>query len=178
MATDREAAKDYVRQRAMCRPPVFADRAARRLESWVMVDFDDDLIAMITNGSRPSDWDGVLGRFAAAIFALDRLLAGHAAARPPRRMPSLKKIADHHCLPMQPFCVGCGLHTPVSEWRNASPYLDRAHIIDRCYGGLDAAQNLAPLCQACHKVQPIFEPGDEDEAMEWFALPWDGGGTP
>lgn len=49
--------------------------------------------------------------------------------------------------------------------------LVRAHIIDRMFGGLDNAANLAPLCEWCHEIQPIFRPGDEAAALDWFGLP-------
>ncbi len=84
----------------------------------------------------------------------------HSGWRGPRRMPSMKVVARR--LGMEtPECVRCGRDDVV---------LDRAHLIDRVYHGLDNAANLAPLCGWCHKVQPIFEPGDEAAALEWFKL--------
>lgn len=79
--------------------------------------------------------------------------------RPPRRMPSMKAIIRHHGLPGR-YCVRC----------SDDGYLERAHIIDRVFGGLDNAANLAPLCDYCHRTQPIFKPGQEGEALRWFRL--------
>lgn len=51
---------------------------------------------------------------------------------------------------------------------------ERAHVIDRCYGGLDGVQNIVPLCVPCHKEMPPFIPGEEAKALAWLAVPdWD-----
>lgn len=92
--------------------------------------------------------------------------------RPDRKMPSRKQIADHwvgRCehddiRPPGPFfgdveaCWACG-------WP-CTP--DRAHIIDRCFDGLDGPQNLTLLCKGCHQRYPIICPGDEDVAWAWL----------
>jgi hypothetical protein len=80
--------------------------------------------------------------------------------RGPRQMPSMKVILRHRGF-QEARCVRCGY----------GGYLERAHIIDRFLGGLDNPANFAPLCDECHRNQPIFEPGDEAEALRWFRLP-------
>lgn len=86
-------------------------------------------------------------------------------------MPSMQKIAAFHGLGITPMCVRCGSQPPVATWREAQSWLQRAHIIDRIADGLDLETNLAPLCERCHQSQPMFEPGDEPQALEWFGLP-------
>jgi len=39
--------------------------------------------------------------------------------------------------------------------------LDRAHLADRCFGGLDGPQNLALLCRWCHCAMPVCTTGEE-----------------
>jgi hypothetical protein len=53
------------------------------------------------------------------------------------------------------------------RWQQSSSYLERAHLITRVFDGLDGPQNLAPLCGSCHRYQPSFEPGQEQEALDW-----------
>lgn len=72
-------------------------------------------------------------------------------------------IADHHGGLPDDRCWRC--------W-TAGP-LDRAHLIDRCMGGLDGAQNLALLCYQCHRRMPSFEPGQEREALAYAFLAFD-----
>jgi hypothetical protein len=93
--------------------------------------------------------------------------------RPKRRMPSMIRIAAYHRLGEQPFCIRCEWEPPISSWREAGPWLVRAHIIDRVCDGLDLESNLAPLCNPCHGSQPMFENGDERAALYWFGM--DGG---
>lgn len=50
---------------------------------------------------------------------------------------------------------------------------ERAHIIDRAFGGLDDVQNLIPLCFRCHRDQPIFANGEERRAWVWLTSPTD-----
>lgn len=86
-------------------------------------------------------------------------------------MPALKRIAEFWALPDDPpYCVRCGWSVPVIRWNDASGWLIRAHIIDRCFDGLDLPCNLAPLCDGCHSHQPIFKPGEEPIALIWFGL--------
>lgn len=107
-----------------------------------------------------------------AIRRNDMPVAGFWPSRPGRRMPTLSRIAAYHGLPAEPACVRCKWVAPCGTWRAASRYLERAHIIDRVFDGLDGPQNLAPLCHGCHKDQPIFRPGDEVAALRWFGLPY------
>lgn len=86
--------------------------------------------------------------------------------RPKRRMPSMKRLLEYRNI-KEPHCQKCLVPMPVD-------HLERAHLIDRCYDGLDGAQNLAALCGWCHKQMPSFYNGDEDEAMRWLATPWEG----
>jgi hypothetical protein len=58
--------------------------------------------------------------------------------------------------------------TIAQTWAAASGYLDRSHLIDRCFDGLDHAGNLVPLCASCHKAMPSFRPGDEGAAVFWL----------
>lgn len=105
--------------------------------------------------------------------------------RPARRMPSLRRVAEfwldrdewpdykgNYIGLGEPFCAACGWLAPEVDdepwtWKSASAHLDRAHLIDRCYGGLDGACNLVPLCHICHKGMPSFRPGQEAEALAW-----------
>jgi hypothetical protein len=80
--------------------------------------------------------------------------------RPPRKMPSLNKIAQHWGRE-QEDCSCC--------WRcdrTCSPV--RAHIIDRCYDGLDGPQNLWLLCAPCHYEQPTSRPEDYWHTMAYL----------
>ena len=107
--------------------------------------------------------------------------------RPGRRMPKLWTIASYWAqrddLPLmsakhgleRPHCFGCSylvpcdLSAPLKErWNGSSPYLVRAHLADRCLGGLDAPQNIVPLCGPCHHYMPSFE--YPDAAIEWVGF--------
>lgn len=113
-----------------------------------------------------------------------------AAARLRRAEPTLPVVARYwwergDMFPMDaadyatPHCFACCLIVPrrayamtdtVSvRWDRASRWLDRAHLADRCRGGLDGPQNLVPLCLACHHRMPSFGSG-------WDALAWALGG--
>lgn len=100
----------------------------------------------------------------------DLLLAGGLAQRPARRMPMFTKVARFHNLPTPPACIRCDFKPGVATWGEASSHLQRAHIIDRAYGGLDSLCNILPLCPPCHREQPIFRPQDRAEALEWFGI--------
>jgi len=92
-------------------------------------------------------------------------------ARPKRRMPSLLHIARFWGIAhQQPHCVRCFALAPVDDWRKANSYLQRAHIVDRIFDGLDVVWNIAPLCVRCHHHQPIFRAGEELDAIDWFGL--------
>jgi hypothetical protein len=91
-----------------------------------------------------------------------------AASTTPRRMPSLPKLAKALHLGDVPACYRCGAEVPRANWATATGQLDRAHVIDRCFGGSDDAANLRPLCETCHEIQPSFVPGEEAVALYWF----------
>lgn len=59
------------------------------------------------------------------------------------------------------------MSTPKGRWNASSRFLERGHLIDRCFDGLDDVQNLVPVCHRCHKLQPSCEPGDEKRAIEY-----------
>jgi hypothetical protein len=146
----------------------FAENAIRDLRR-VLGDEGDGLVMAWAEGRRGGSLREVLDKQKTLKRELDRLLQGGLAEREPRRVPSLAKVADHHGLDARPSCVRCGYEPPVDSWREASGWLQRAHVIDRFAGGLDNAANLRPLCRMCHRMQPIFVPGDEDVALEWFS---------
>ncbi len=87
--------------------------------------------------------------------------------RPKRRYVSLSRIARWHDLGDMPYCVKCE-YCEGTTWQSAQGWLERAHIIDRTYGGLDIEPNLLPLCAHCHRHQPAFKNGEEAEALAWF----------
>jgi hypothetical protein len=74
-----------------------------------------------------------------------------------RHMPPMVAIERHWDLP-HGYCARC----------KQPARCEKAHIIDRCHGGLDGPQNLVPLCYPCHSDQPSYEPGDEPFALEWI----------
>lgn len=98
-----------------------------------------------------------------------------------RTMPSLTRIADWwmrdgHAAVFpnlmaraigwgEPFCFRCGWLSPepghIAEiklvrdpWKHARGWLERAHLAERCSGGADMPDNLAPLCSLCHRQMP------------------------
>lgn len=89
--------------------------------------------------------------------------------RPKRKMWEAWRIAEWYVehQPQRlrdglwPACFACGMGD--DEWRN----FERAHLITRCFSGLDGPQNLVLLCKWCHKQQPDFLPGDEERAWAW-----------
>src|SRR5262245_28203264 len=96
-------------------------------------------------------------------------------ARPRRSMPSLRKIVAHwremgpFVVDDHPHCFACRQPAPVDDWADARGWLERAHLIDRVFGGLDGPQNLVLLCSLCHRLQPAFKPCDgvRYEAFGW-----------
>lgn len=72
-------------------------------------------------------------------------------------MPSLSAVAEFHGLDPH-HCRRCG----------ALARTERAHVIDRAFGGLDDVQNLTPLCVRCHRDQPVWVPGEERAALLWL----------
>lgn len=137
------------------------DHKDRELRRWVDDDHTDETLrqvfARLKNDIRLHE------------FERDRLLAGGLVRRPKRQMPSMVKIAAHHGLSdSAPLCVRCGrVPDDCGSWRKPSG-LQRAHMIDRVFDGLDTLANLLPLCVLCHRSQPIFKAGDEDKALDWF----------
>lgn len=112
--------------------------------------------------------------------------------RPKRKLPSLYSVAKYWTEHRErfpeyeafyiglgePFCCGCGFlapivddyqnhpdHTVAQLWSMAGRYIDRAHLADRFYNGLDDVQNLVPLCWRCHRVMPSFQTGEP--ALRW-----------
>lgn len=84
-------------------------------------------------------------------------------------MPTLPRLAKFHGMyDGPPTCSRCRGSAPGLTWEKSGWWLERAHVIDRCYGGSDESHNLRPLCRWCHKDQPIFRPGDERQALVWF----------
>lgn len=87
--------------------------------------------------------------------------------RPHRKMPAAEAIASYHYElgnlrdGLWPACFGC------VEGRDEWGEFDRAHLVDRCFGGLDGSQNLVLLCQRCHKEMPSFGPEDGHLAWAW-----------
>ena len=91
-------------------------------------------------------------------------------ARPTRRMPAVSMIVRYWARRdtfkvdvKNPACFRCGRSAPA--WENR--YFDRAHLVDRCFGGLDHEANLALLCMQCHREMPSFRPTEERAAIEW-----------
>jgi len=83
--------------------------------------------------------------------------------RPARRMPTTRRIAEHWDMPDR-VCWRCDRVGSV----------ERAHIVDRmdwAHGaGLDGAQNLALLCEPCHKAMPIVKPEDWEVGLRYVGL--------
>lgn len=94
-----------------------------------------------------------------AAQEVDYLRGGGTARRPSRRMPSTKAIASWHGHPDK-TCWRCGRHGRV----------ERAHIVDRVFGGLDGVQNLALLCEPCHAQMPIVRPIDQETGRSYVGL--------
>jgi hypothetical protein len=76
-----------------------------------------------------------------------------------------------------PECFRCAIVVALDEtktqreiWREASHYLQRAHLADRYWDGLDGPQNLIPLCVQCHRYMPSFDNGDD--AIRWAWKLW------
>jgi hypothetical protein len=95
-----------------------------------------------------------------AALEIVRLVQGEPADRPARRMPSIRTIAEFHEMP-DDECWRCGLREP----------LERAHIVDRCAGGLDGPQNLSLICYPCHMDMPTIEPHKWKLGMLYVGLP-------
>lgn len=98
--------------------------------------------------------------------------------RPGRKMKSQQEIHQYwmeerfqvafddfgQCDLGEPSCYGCGTWSKDRVWT-----FERAHLIDRCFDGLDGVQNLVLLCDLCHWSMPSFAPGEEALAIAWVA---------
>lgn len=84
-----------------------------------------------------------------------------------RRMPSADSVADYWQLRHPffaadtPMCFRCNV--PATAWGS----LERAHLVNHGYGGLDHAGNIAMLCAACHRIMPNFDIDEWDLAAIW-----------
>jgi hypothetical protein len=135
------------------------------------------------NRSADEDWD--LKRFDAAM---ERIKSPRwVPERRPARLPSMWAIASYWAgrdgwfdiILTRPHCFACGLHGgyPEDEKDNAVRWncanrLQRGHIVNRARHGLDAVQNLVPMCRKCNRHMPVFGVEDEDAALAWI---FDGG---
>jgi len=88
--------------------------------------------------------------------------------RPPRRTTAPHLIARHwvgrgvfDVDVDNPACFRC--RRQVSSWKQ----LERAHLVDRCAGGLDIPSNIAMLCWRCHGTMPPFGNGEGEDAIQW-----------
>ncbi len=97
--------------------------------------------------------------------------------RPPRREPPAQKVAAYWAQRGGPFTVHVDMPACFACFLEARTWsrLQRAHLVDRARGGLDGAQNLAMLCPLCHRVMPVFRPGQEQDAIQYIL---DGGYYP
>jgi 5-methylcytosine-specific restriction endonuclease McrA len=85
-----------------------------------------------------------------AMWPAEQVAAWHAEHHPERLLDGL-----------WPACMACGRGD--DSWAN----FERAHLITRCFSGLDGPQNLVLLCAWCHQNQPDFLPGEEQRAWLW-----------
>lgn len=76
----------------------------------------------------------------------------------PRRMPSMRAIEGHHGIE-HGRCYRCG---------QSARYRERAHVVNHCYGGADAVENLVPLCYRCHAQMPDFQLDEERYGWAWL----------
>ena len=166
-------------QTAATRKPVWLEERCRRTEQRIArweADFTEALVKACASPYQTithtfDQWVNALGN----DLLMVRLVRDEKPlARPARKMPTLRKIAAAHDLGDEPYCVRCSALSSAETWDQSSgcpPFLERAHIIDRWAGGTDYPANIAPLCSACHLGQPVFVPGDEAVAYDWFGLP-------
>ena len=68
-----------------------------------------------------------------------------------RKMPSVRKIAKAHGLPVDQ-CWACG--------EDCGDAIERAHIQAVSHGGSDDPENIFLLCWRCHREQPDAAPPD------------------
>jgi hypothetical protein len=71
----------------------------------------------------------------------------------------------------EPFCFACGWLAPVLDdenaWKRAAGWLERAHLVDHCFGGSGEPENLVPLCFFCHEAMRPYSFLDRIEALGW-----------
>lgn len=104
-----------------------------------------------------------------------------------RRYPPMWAIADHwlasgifEMRAAEPWCFACHGTAPADcalemdqqptlkkRWDFAGRFLQKAHLVDHCDGGLDAVQNIVPLCYGCHRDMPEFRAGTGPWAIAW-----------
>jgi hypothetical protein len=114
------------------------------------------------------DWDAGCRQANASCFHI-ATRPGWLPERPPRRMPTVTKIAQYwHGHPgtfevdiATPECFRCHLSVPAWSW------LERAHLVDRWCGGLDHEANIVMLCVCCHRRMPPFMIDQVAEAISW-----------
>lgn len=129
---------------------------------------DQDLTAFVRSNRDVAELTEMLRRseYIASLFAEPRWMP----PRPERRMPSVQTIVKYwdgrhpfEADPLDPRCFGCSRAAP--EWSGS--YFERAHLVDRCLGGLDHVGNLALLCSNCHRVMPSFDIDEGPQAIGW-----------
>lgn len=80
----------------------------------------------------------------------------------PRKRVGWDEIAEEWGL-VKIECMHCG--------EDDIELLERAHIIDHAWDGLDVPWNMLPLCIDCHANQKIqWLPGQETRALVWFGM--------
>jgi len=89
--------------------------------------------------------------------------------RPGRRMPPIRRIAEHWNEAIECFRCGAG--------GNETTTLERAHLVDRARGGLDTLANIVLLCSRCHSRMKRFGPNDAVRALRYvfgseLVVPW------
>lgn len=71
----------------------------------------------------------------------------------------------------EPSCYRCGRWGDMGtqERNDVDEFagLERAHVVDRCRGGLDVEPNLILLCSRCHRSMPEVSELDADVAFRW-----------
>ena len=101
-------------------------------------------------------------------------------SRPGPQLPAMWQIvqywASRDTFPIdfeRPHCFGCGVRapramgslTPEMRWGRAG--LEKGHLVNRARYGLDAVQNLVPLCYLCNFTMPIFDSPAAPGPIEW-----------
>ena len=88
------------------------------------------------------------------------------------KLPTHKVIRDHwrswcwdrhNDPPEDKYCFACGM---IDETRT----LERAHIVARCNGGSDTAENLHLLCHTCHRASEYREGPEYFKWLETWTM--------